>query len=267
MEGRLFDMPDDQSILSSASADPVRDREFVQSLERGLLVMQSFDGENPRMTLSQVAQRTGMTRAAARRFLLTLQATGYVGSDGRDFFLQSKVLELGASYLASLKLPEVAQRHLQDLARMSGESCSVSILEGRHVVYVARFDSVGSAQSPVQVGTRVTALDSAMGIVHLAALAPQELEDLLDDLVADGVEVPDRVAVVESVWRAKHQGWFSLNDGPNQSLAVPVRNSERRVIAAIEICTVAGQDEAYRPFVVQLLKSAEEIVQALREMG
>lgn len=257
-------MINDRSTRAPTNVEPTRDREFVQSLERGLLVMRSFDGENPTMTLSQVAQRTGMTRAAARRFLLTLQAMEYVGSDGRHFFLQSKVLELGASYLAALKFPEIAQLHLRELARETGHACTASILEGAHTVHVARFDSPGGTQPPTPIGTRVPVLESAMGIVHLAALAPQELELLLDEFVADGHGVKDRVAIVEDTWRAKHQGWFAMNDGPRQSLAVPVRNSDRRVIAALEIETLAREDESHKPYLVRLLASAQAIVDDLR---
>lgn len=243
----------------------MREREFVQSLERGLQVMLAFDGDHPRMTLSQVAQRTGMTRAAARRFLLTLEATGYVGSDGRDFFLQSKVLELGSAYLIARDLPAIAQRHLQELARESGESCSASIIDGQHVVYIARFESVHNSGPSMPAGTRVAALDSAMGIIHLAALPPKELEELLDGLLAEVGMLADRANVVENIWRARHQGWFAMNGTGSQSIAVPVHNSEGLVIAAIEAGTITDEAEANKPLVQQLVKTAEEIGRDLRQ--
>src|SRR3954463_15567337 len=95
----------------------MNDREsyFVQSLERGLAVIRAFDAEHPELTLSDVARATGLTRAAARRFLLTLCDLGYVRSDGRFFMLTARVLELGYAYLSALSLPEVAEPHLEAL--------------------------------------------------------------------------------------------------------------------------------------------------------
>src|SRR5690554_5909578 len=112
--------------------------DFVQSLARGLSVIRAFGAESPELTLSDVARRTGLTRAAARRFLLTLQQLGYVSSDGRAFALTPRVLELGFSYLSALTLPEVAQPHLERLSHEVDESVSAAILDGPDVVYIAR---------------------------------------------------------------------------------------------------------------------------------
>src|SRR5690606_25146005 len=112
--------------------------EHVQSLARGLAVIRAFSASSPRLTLSDVARATGLTRAAARRFLLTLADLGYVRSDGRLFSLTPRVLELGYAYLSSLSLPEVAAPHLERLAAEVHESASVAVLDGEDVVYVAR---------------------------------------------------------------------------------------------------------------------------------
>ena len=115
-----------------------RSPEFVQSLARGLAVIRAFDRDRPRLTLSEVAAATGVTRAAARRFLLTLTDLGYVRTDGRFFSLSPRVLELGYAYLSSLSLPEVAECHLEALVAEVSESSSVSVLDGGDIVYVAR---------------------------------------------------------------------------------------------------------------------------------
>ena len=107
---------------------------YVQSLARGLAVIRAFDEEHPEMTLSDVARRTDLSRAAARRFLLTLAALGYVRSDGRTFSLTPQVLRLGFAYLASQTLPDVAQPHLQDLSERIHESTSVAVLDGELTV-------------------------------------------------------------------------------------------------------------------------------------
>ena len=103
-----------------------RRTDFVQSLDRGLAVIRCFSSEHPSLTLSEVAERTGLTRAAARRFLLTLQELGYVGSSGRQFSLRPRVLALGYAYLSSFSVAQIAQPHLEDLAEELHESCSVS---------------------------------------------------------------------------------------------------------------------------------------------
>jgi len=100
-----------------------RRTDFVQSLDRGLAVIRCFSSEHPSLTLSEVAERTGLTRAAARRFLLTLQELGYVGSSGRQFSLRPRVLALGYAYLSSFSVSQIAQPHLEDLAEELHESC------------------------------------------------------------------------------------------------------------------------------------------------
>lgn len=118
--------------------------EHVQSLARGLAVIRAFDAASPELTLSDVARKTGLTRAAARRFLLTLADLGYVRTDGRLFSLSPRVLELGYAYLSSLSLPEVALPHLERLVAEVHESASVSVLDDTDIVYVARVPTAGS---------------------------------------------------------------------------------------------------------------------------
>jgi DNA-binding IclR family transcriptional regulator len=114
--------------------EDARGAHFVQSLERGLAVIRAFSADEDSMTLSEVARKTGLTRAAARRFLLTLSDLGYVRTDGRQFELTPRVLELGYAYLSSAGLPEVAQPHLERLVAEVRESSSVSVLDGDEVV-------------------------------------------------------------------------------------------------------------------------------------
>src|SRR5262249_19828342 len=111
---------------------------FVQSLDPGLGVVRGLSSEHPSLTLSEVGGRTRLTPAAARRFLLTLQELGYVGSSGRQFSLRPRVLALGYAYLSSFSVSQIAQPHLEDLAEQLHESCSVSVLDGDDLVYVAR---------------------------------------------------------------------------------------------------------------------------------
>src|SRR6478672_7999450 len=115
-----------------------REAHYVQSLARGLSVITAFGPDTPALTLSDVARATGLTRAAARRFLLTLVDLGYTRQDGKLFSLTPKVLGLGYAYLSSVSLPGIAEPHLDRLAREVGESSSMSVLDDTEIVYVAR---------------------------------------------------------------------------------------------------------------------------------
>ena len=160
-----------------------RGNDFVQSLERGLAVIRAFDGENPRLTLSDVSRRTGLTRAAARRFLLTLVELGYVHHDGRQFALRPRVLDLGFAYLSSMGLPEVAMPHMETLVATVEESSSMSVLDGESIVYIARVPTRHRIMTvSIAVGTRFPAYATSMGRVLLAGLSPADLDKLLANL-------------------------------------------------------------------------------------
>src|ERR1700735_5084925 len=168
-----------QAPRAVAGPSPARDSDFVQSLDRGLAVIKAFGPDRDRLSLSEVARATGLTRAATRRFLLTLVKLGYVRSDGRQFSLRPRVLELGYAYLSGLALPDVAAPHLEELVARLRESSSISVLDGHHVVYVVRVPTKRIMTVAISVGTRFPAYATSMGRVLLAALSPDELERYL----------------------------------------------------------------------------------------
>ncbi|MGH2873638.1 MAG: helix-turn-helix domain-containing protein, partial [Solirubrobacteraceae bacterium] len=135
------------------SEERPKSADFVQSLARGLTVIRAFDAEHRELGLSEVARISGLTRAAARRFLLTLSALGYVQMEGSRFSLTPRVLELGYAYLSSLTLPEVAEPHMEVLVARVNESSSVSVLDGTEVVYVARVPTRRIMSITLSVGT------------------------------------------------------------------------------------------------------------------
>src|SRR4051795_12793913 len=159
--------------------EPRERRQSLQSLERGLAVLQVFSHEHPALTLSEVARLTGITRATARRILLTLERLGHVRSDGRRFSLTPRVLALGWSYLSSLNLWEIAQPLMEDLVEQTGESCSAATLDLPDVVYVARVPTRRIMSITLGVGTRLPAHCTSMGRVLLAALPEDELDRYL----------------------------------------------------------------------------------------
>jgi len=158
---------------------PTQNSDFVQSLERGLAVIRAFDAEHRELALSEVARLTGLTRAAARRFLLTLVKLGYVNLSQGRFSLRPRVLELGYAYLSSLTLPEVALPHMEQLVAKVNESCSISVLDDIDVVYVARVPTRRIMSITLAVGTRLPAFVTSMGRVLLAGLPDEELEERL----------------------------------------------------------------------------------------
>jgi IclR family transcriptional regulator, pca regulon regulatory protein len=246
----------------------VRRTDFVQSLDRGLAVIRCFSSEHPSLTLSEVAERTGLTRAAARRFLLTLQELGYVGSSGRQFSLRPRVLALGYAYLSSFSVAQIAQPHLEDLAEELHESCSVSVLDGDDLVYVARASANRIMTIALTVGTRLPPYPTSMGRVLLAHLPEAELEaylsrtelrKLTDRTVVDPAELRAILATVRS------QGWAAVDqelEAGVRSIAVPIRDSSRKVVAAINASAHAARvpmRTLEKEFLPRLLDSARQI--------
>lgn len=203
------------------SMDPEPSGQYVQSLARGLAVIRAFDAEHSRMLLSEIAARTGLTRATARRFLLTLLELGYVRSTGRAFELTPHVLELGFSYLSGLSIPEVAQPHLEELSRLLGESTSASVLDGESIVYVARVPTRRIMNVAITIGTRFPARVTSMGRVLLAAAPESTWGDLRP--VLDPV---------------REQGWALVDQELEtgiRSIAAPLHSADGTVSAAINV--------------------------------
>lgn len=230
---------------SQPTVEGARGTPFVQSLERGLAVIRAFDGDHRQLTLSEVARRTGLPRAAARRFLHTLVELGYVRTDGRMFALRPRVLDLGYAYLSSTSLPEVAQPHLEDLVTRVHESCSVSVLDGEDIVYVARVATKRLMTVAINVGTRFPAYATAMGRVLLAARPPAERTAYLgsvrlEPLTLHTVTDPGRLAAVLA--EVADQGFALLDQELEEglrSIAVPVRDAAGEVVAAMNVSASA----------------------------
>src|SRR5260370_29867408 len=143
--------------------------------------MRAFGRARQRLPLSEVARATGLPRAGAACFLLTLVKLGYVRSDGREFSLRPRVLELGYAYLSGLAMPDIAAPHLEELVAKLRESSSISVLDGHHIVYVARVPTKRIMTVAISVGTRFPAFATSMGRVLLAGLS----EDGLDRYLAE----------------------------------------------------------------------------------
>ena len=220
-------------------------RDFVQSLSRGLEVITVFGPDRQNMTLSDVARLTGLTRATARRFLLTLVELGYMRTDGKLFSLTPHVLNLGFSYLSGLSITEVAQPHVQDLASIVHESSSVAVLDGDDIVYVVRVPTKRIMAVAISVGTRFPAYATSMGRVLLASLSPDQLDAYLQrvELVPlTRFTVTDTARLRQLLDQVRTDGFVitdqELEEGL-RSTAVPIRDANGNVIAAINLSAQA----------------------------
>ena len=219
---------------------------FVQSLERGLLVIRALNASEPQ-ALSAVARATGLSRAAARRFLLTLEQLGYVRQTGGRFALTPRVLELGYAYLSSLTLPEVAQPHLERLVGQVQESSSVSVLDGDDVVYVARVPTRRIMSVTISVGTRFPAYATSMGRVLLAGLADEEVDATLaraDLRRLTARTVTSVEALREEIERVRRSGYAIVDEELEvglRSIAAPIRDGAGTVTAAVNLSAQASR--------------------------
>jgi IclR family pca regulon transcriptional regulator len=252
---RYVNIPGDEGGDGPAGGDArqarggqrARRTDFVQSLDRGLAVIRCFSSEHPSLTLSEVAERTGLTRAAARRFLLTLQELGYVGSSGRQFSLRPRVLALGYAYLSSFSVAQIAQPHLEELAEVLHESCSVSVLDGDDLVYVARASANRIMTIALTVGTRLPPYPTSMGRVLLAHLPGPELDAYL--CRATLRKLTERTVTDETEFRTilagvRGRGWAAVDqelEAGVRSIAVPIRDGSRKVVAAINASAHAAR--------------------------
>jgi IclR family pca regulon transcriptional regulator len=242
---------------------PVRSSDFVQSLDRGLAVIRAFGPDRERLSLSEVARATGLTRAATRRFLLTLVELGYVRSDGREFSLRPRVLELGYAYLSGLAMPEIAAPHLEELVAAVRESSSMSVLDGQHIVYVARVPTKRIMTVAISVGTRFPAYATSMGRVLLAGLSQQDLDGYLGEAELAPITsrtLTDPARLTEVVAEVGRQGYAIVDQELEEGLravAAPIHGIGGSVTAAINLSAHASR--------VSLAAMRSELLPALLE--
>jgi IclR family pca regulon transcriptional regulator len=247
-----------------------REPYYVQSLERGLAVIRAFDAEHRELTLSDVARRCTLTRAAARRFLLTLSDLGYVRSDGKLFSLTPRVLELGYAFLGGLSLPEVAEPHMESLVGAVRESCSLSVLDGDDIVYVSRVPTSRIMRVAINVGTRFPAYATSMGRVLLAALPEPELEAYLsraklEPLTDRTICSPGELrAELDRVRRSGHAVVDQELEEGLRAIAAPIRDRSGAAAGALNISVHAARAtvEAIRESLLPPLLAATAAIEA-----
>ncbi|OLT18916.1 IclR family transcriptional regulator [Serinicoccus sp. CUA-874] len=219
--------------------------DFVESLARGLDVLTCFDANHRRMSLSEVATATRLARPTARRLLATLEELGYVRLVDSGFELTPAVLRLGTAYASSLGLWDMARPHLQQLVARTGESSSMSQLDGSDIVYVARVSVPKLIALRVDIGTRFPALWTSQGKVLLAALDQEQRDRVLAEPSRAGVTVPAYDGDVEDdLSQVRARGWAVADEelAPGiRSVAVPVRDHLGTVRAAMNVTVHASE--------------------------
>lgn len=226
---------------------PERSPEFIEAISRGLSVIRSFSPEYPSLTLSQVATATGLARPTARRILMTLQELGYVRADNGHFELTPKVLELGMAYVSAQGLWDVARPHLEDLVATTGESSSMSQLDGPDIVYMARVAVAKLIGLRVDIGTRFPSPPTSQGKVLLADLGRREILQRLSQPSKSSV-IPtvqwDQRSFLEELDKVQAQGWALADEELARgvrSIAVPVRDDSGAAVAAMNTTVHAAE--------------------------
>ena len=240
----------------------------MQSLARGLSIIRAFDGNHQELQLTEIAKRTGLSRATARRFLLTLEELGYVRTDGRQFSLTPTVLELGFSYLSGLGLPQIAGPHLEWLSQVTHESASVAVLDQTDVVYVARVTARKIMTVNIAIDTRFPAHATSLGRAILA-FSPKEVAD---EVIANShfvaltprtIKDPD--ALRAELDKVREQGWALVDSELEygvRSISVPLHAADGSVVGALNTSTTPGQltaEETIERYLPSLREAAAKI--------
>lgn len=233
--------------------DPTAPRpgnDYVQSFARGLAVIRSFGPGAPAQTVGDVAGRTGLTRAAARRILMTLEGLGYVAAEGREFRLTPRILDLGYAYLSSLPTWELGHGVLEDLVERTGEAGSAAVLEEDDIVFVMRVAARQMMSINISVGSRLPAWCTSMGRMLMAGLGDEAVRERLRrseirPLTARTLTDAERIA--GEVARAREQGWCLVDQELEEglvSLSAPVFDRAGRTVAALNLSAQAARTSA-----------------------
>jgi IclR family transcriptional regulator, pca regulon regulatory protein len=221
--------------------------DFIEALARGLDVIRAFQPRQATMSLAAVAGATGLARPTARRILITLEQLGYVRAVPGGFELTPRVLELGMAYVLSRNLWEVARPHMERLVARTHESSSIAQLDGSDIVYVARVAVPKIVALAVTIGTRFPAMQTSLGKVLLAALSPQEADQVLAEPSRSGITpriVPGGKERAAALREVRARGWALTDEelaAGIRSVAAPLRDGDGRVIASLNVNTHAAE--------------------------
>lgn len=257
----------------SDGGNPQPGDNYVQSFARGLSVILAFGPAHPQMTLTEVAAQAGLTRAGARRILLTLEQLGYVHCEERKFSLTPKILDLGYSYLSATPLWHLGTPFMEEVAEATHEACSISVLDGPEVVYILRLATHRIMAVNLSVGSRLPAWATSMGRVLLAGLPESECDAILArSRIAPLTRhtITDLAALKDVIAQTRAQGYAyvvqELEEGLH-SIAVPIVDRGGRVIAAMNVSGHASRnsrEQMLDEFLPCLRRAADRLNETLR---
>ncbi|KAF1020121.1 MAG: Pca operon regulatory protein [Paracidovorax wautersii] len=244
---------------------------WIAGLEKGLGLIEAFNDLNPRLTATEASRRCGLTRTAARRYLLTLAHLGYVDTDGKQFWLTPRILRLGQAYLVSARLPAIVQPFLQRVATATQEPAYVSVLDGDDIVCIARNGANREMNTGYVLGSRVPAQVTAAGIVILAQWAPTDLEAWLathPTKIYTAFTYASTAQLRQQIALARAQGW-ALSEQQLQlkhrGIAVPLRDHHGVVLGAINVTMPMGREPA-EDALARVLPVLQETAQSMRSL-
>lgn len=247
----------------------VAKRDLIEGLIKGIEVINAFDADTPSLTPSEVAKLLGLSRSAARRYLLTLVHSGLAATDGKVFWLTPKVLSLGRSYIESARLPRSIVPFLQRLTQQLGESSNFSVLDGDEVVYVSRVNSSRLLTTGFEPGMRLPAYVAAAGRVLLAALPDDALAAALDKMKLiphTHLTITSKAELYEELMEVRRQG-FCVTEGQYEiglrGVSVPVKNRQGVIVGALGMAmgvATCSKAEAVARFVPVMQSTASTIM-------
>ena len=262
----------ESGLSSDTATDTSGDPNFVLSLARGLKVIEAFEGRTNGQSVADVARTTGLSRAAVRRLLMTLEQLGYAENSGRVYRLTPRVLKLGFSYLSSTSLPTLAQPVLERVTELLHESSSLSVLDGDEIVYVARSTAKRVMSVGLSVGSRLPAYCTSMGRVLLAALSEADFTSYLHRIEPKALTpktITDKEQLRAIVRGVAESGYAIVDEELElglRSTAVPVKSRQGRVIASMNVGVHAARvspQECVNRFLPILRENAQTFAQLL----
>lgn len=265
------DTPKTVASTTSQGHPALERRDWIAGLEKGLAVIEAFDDQHPRLTASQAGTRCGLTRTAARRYLLTLAHLGYVGTDGKLFWLMPRIMRLGHAYLESARLPRQVQPFLQRIVAGTQEIAYLAVLDGEDAVYIARGGSPRHMFEGYMLGTRVPAQVTAAGMAILSVLSEPVLGDWLTQHALrafTSFTISSKDQLRNELKRCRRQGWalseqqLELN---HRGIAVPLLDRNNEVHGAISI-TMPINQETSEQAVKRVLPVLQEAARGLRNL-
>jgi IclR family pca regulon transcriptional regulator len=236
-----------QSQGEAGTAGETVRAEYVQGVERCFAVIRAFDGDAPSLTIAGVAERSGLTRSVARRYLFTLRDLGYVAQRGTLFSMTPRILDIGFAYLLSVDVARVAQPFMEKIVETLHESCSAAVVDGTDIVYVVRVPARRIMSANLVLGSRLPAHATSIGKALLAYAPPERLEAYLAQKPLKRITehtITDERAFRKTLDEARRRGWASASDESElgvRSIAAPVFNRRNEVEAAINVAGHASR--------------------------